>query len=62
MMPSPTGDVGMLHAHAPAYFWIKGKGPLDQRRPRFGATHATGRLGELPNSHGIGVSKGSKNP
>ncbi|MBM3522824.1 MAG: extracellular solute-binding protein, partial [Alphaproteobacteria bacterium] len=22
-----TGNVGMLHAHAPAYFWFKGKGP-----------------------------------
>ena len=55
-----TGDVGMLHAHAPAYFWIKGKGPWING-DTLGASHAPGGWA-TPNSHGIGVSKGSKNP
>ena len=55
-----TGDVGMLHAHAPAYFWIKGKGPWING-DTLGAAHVPGGWA-TPNSHGLGVSKGSKNP
>jgi ABC-type glycerol-3-phosphate transport system substrate-binding protein len=55
-----TGNVGMLHAHAPAYFWIKGKGPWINK-DTLGAAHAPGNWA-TPNSHGLGISKGSKNP
>ena len=55
-----TGNVGMLHAHAPAYFWIKGKGPWINA-DTLGAAHVPGNWA-TPNSHGLGVSKGSKNP
>jgi ABC-type glycerol-3-phosphate transport system substrate-binding protein len=55
-----TGNVGMLHAHAPAYFWIKGKGPWING-DTLGAAHAPGGWA-TPNSHGLGISKGSKNP
>lgn len=55
-----TGNVGMLHAHAPAYFWIKGKGPWING-DTLGAAQAPGNWA-TPNSHGLGISKGSKNP
>jgi ABC-type glycerol-3-phosphate transport system substrate-binding protein len=55
-----TGNVGMLHAHAPAFFWIKGKGPWING-DTLGAAHAPGSWA-TPNSHGFGISKGSKNP
>jgi ABC-type glycerol-3-phosphate transport system substrate-binding protein len=55
-----AGNVGMLHAHSPAYFFFKGQGSWVTpetlgvaQMPGFFAT---------PNSHGLGVSKGSKNP
>jgi ABC-type glycerol-3-phosphate transport system substrate-binding protein len=55
-----TGNVGMLHAHAPAFFWIKGKGPWING-DTLGAAQAPGDWA-TPNSHGLGISKGSKNP
>lgn len=55
-----TGNVGMLHAHAPAFFWIKGKGPWING-DTLGAAHVPGNWA-TPNSHGLGISKGSKNP
>lgn len=55
-----TGNVGMLHAHAPAYFWIKGKGPWINA-DTLGAAHVPGNWA-TPNSHGLGISKGSKHP
>ena len=55
-----TGNVGMLHAHAPAFFWIKGKGPWING-DTLGAAQAPGGWA-TPNSHGLGLSKGSKNP
>lgn len=55
-----TGNVGMLHAHAPAYFWIKGKGPWING-DTLGAAQAPGDWA-TPNSHGLGISKGSKQP
>ena len=55
-----AGNVGMLHAHSPAYFFFKGQGSWVTpetlgvaQMPGFYAT---------PNSHGLGISKGSKNP
>lgn len=55
-----SGNVGMLHAHAPAYFWIKGKGPWINA-DTLGAAHVPGNWA-TPNSHGLGISKGSRNP
>ena len=55
-----TGNVGMLHAHAPAFFWIKGKGPWING-DTLGAAQMPGNWA-TPNSHGLGISKGSKNP
>ena len=55
-----TGNVGMLHAHAPAFFWIKGKGPWINGET-LGAAQMPGNWA-TPNSHGLGISKGSKAP
>ena len=55
-----TGNVGMLQAHAPAFFWIKGKGPWINGET-LGATQMPGNWA-TPNSHGLGISKGSKQP
>lgn len=55
-----TGNVGMLQAHAPAFFWIKGKGPWISG-DTLGAAQMPGNWA-TPNSHGLGVSKGSKQP
>ena len=55
-----TGNVGMLQAHAPAFFWIKGKGPWINAET-LGAAQMPGNWA-TPNSHGLGISKGSKNP
>lgn len=55
-----TGNVGMLQAHAPAFFWIKGKGPWING-DTLGAAQAPGDWA-TPNSHGLGISKGAKNP
>ncbi|HMR34342.1 MAG TPA: extracellular solute-binding protein [Geminicoccaceae bacterium] len=55
-----AGTVGMHHAHSPAYFAIKGQGPWVGPET-LGAAHAPGGWA-TPNSHGLGISKGSKNP
>jgi ABC-type glycerol-3-phosphate transport system substrate-binding protein len=55
-----TGNVGMLQAHAPAFFWIKGKGPWISGET-LGAAQMPGNWA-TPNSHGLGISKGSKQP
>jgi ABC-type glycerol-3-phosphate transport system substrate-binding protein len=55
-----TGNIGMLQAHAPAFFWIKGKGPWINGET-LGAAQMPGNWA-TPNSHGLGISKGSKQP
>lgn len=55
-----AGNVGMLHAHAPAYFYVKGQGKWVTPET-LGVSHAPGFFA-TPNSHGLGISKGSKNP
>ena len=55
-----TGNVGMLQAHAPAFFWIKGKGPWINGET-LGAAQMPGNWA-TPNCHGLGISKGSKQP
>jgi ABC-type glycerol-3-phosphate transport system substrate-binding protein len=54
-----AGNVGMLHAHAPAYFFIKGGQWVTG--DTLGVAHAPGGFA-TPNSHGLGISKASKNP
>jgi ABC-type glycerol-3-phosphate transport system substrate-binding protein len=55
-----AGNVGMLHAHSPAYFFFKGQGSWVTPET-LGVAHMPGYYA-TPNSHGLGISKGSKNP
>ena len=55
-----AGNVGMLHAHSPAYFFVKGQGPW-VNADTLGAAQAPGDF-STPNSHGLGISKGSRHP
>lgn len=55
-----AGNVGMLQAHAPAYFYVKGQGKWVTPET-LGCIHPPGNFA-TPNSHGLGISKGSKNP
>jgi ABC-type glycerol-3-phosphate transport system substrate-binding protein len=52
--------VGMLHAHASAYFFIKGQGTWINP-DTLGVAHAPGYWA-TPTNHGFGISKSSKNP
>jgi ABC-type glycerol-3-phosphate transport system substrate-binding protein len=55
-----AGNVGMLHAHSPAYFFVKGQGKWVTPET-LGVAHAPGGFA-TPNSHGLGISNASKNP
>jgi ABC-type glycerol-3-phosphate transport system substrate-binding protein len=55
-----AGNVGMHHAHSPAFFFIRGQGKW-VGPDTLGAAHFPGGW-STPNSHGLGISKGSKNP
>ena len=55
-----SGTVGMMHAHASAYFFVKGQGRWINP-DTLGATQAPGGWA-TPTNHGFGVSKSSKNP
>jgi len=55
-----AGNVGMLHAHSPAYFFFKGQGSWVTPES-LGVAHMPG-FWATPNSHGLGISKSSKNP
>jgi ABC-type glycerol-3-phosphate transport system substrate-binding protein len=55
-----AGNVGMLHAHSPAYFFIRGQGSW-VNGDTLGVAQAPGNY-STPNSHGLGVSRGSRNP
>jgi ABC-type glycerol-3-phosphate transport system substrate-binding protein len=55
-----SGTVGMLHAHAPAFLWFKGKAPwVDENT--VGAAHLPGGW-STPNSHSWLISKSTKLP
>jgi len=56
-----AGNVGMLHAHSPAYFFFRGQGGSWVNKDTLGVAHMPGGYA-TPNSHGLGISKGSKNP
>jgi ABC-type glycerol-3-phosphate transport system substrate-binding protein len=55
-----AGNVGMLHAHSPAYFFVKGQGKW-VAPDTLGVAHVPGGFA-TPNSHGLGISKTSRNP
>ncbi len=55
-----AGNVGMLHAHSPAYFFVRGQGNW-VNSDTLGVAHAPGGF-STPNSHGLGISRGSRNP
>lgn len=55
-----SGHVGMLHAHSPAYLYIKGQGPW-VTESTLGVAQMPGNWA-VPNSHGLGISKLSRNP
>ena len=55
-----AGNVGMLHAHSSAYVFVKGQGNWINA-DTLGVGHAPGYWA-TPNNHGLGISKGSKNP
>jgi ABC-type glycerol-3-phosphate transport system substrate-binding protein len=55
-----SGRIGMLNAHSPAYYYIKGQGAWVSP-DTLGAVQGPGDWA-VPNSHGLGISKGSKNP
>ena len=55
-----AGNVGMLQAHSPAFFFIRGQAPWINSNT-LGVAQAPGGWA-TPNSHGLGISKGSKNP
>jgi ABC-type glycerol-3-phosphate transport system substrate-binding protein len=55
-----SGRVGILHAHSPAYLYIKGQGPWVSA-DTLGIAEFPGNW-SVPNSHGLGISKQSRNP
>ena len=55
-----SGRIGMLHAHSPAYLYIKGQGPW-VNETTLGVAQMPGNWA-VPNSHGLGISKQSRNP
>jgi ABC-type glycerol-3-phosphate transport system substrate-binding protein len=55
-----SGTVGFHHAHAPAFFYIRGSGKW-VNADTLGVAHMPGGFA-TPNSHGLGISKSSKHP
>jgi len=55
-----AGNIGILHAHAPAFLWMKSKGKW-MNSDTVGATHLPGGW-STPNSHSWLISKGCKYP
>jgi len=55
-----AGTIGILHAHAPAFLWMKSKGKW-MNSDTVGATHLPGGW-STPNSHSWLISKGCKDP
>jgi ABC-type glycerol-3-phosphate transport system substrate-binding protein len=55
-----SGRIGMLQAHSPAYYFIKGQGKWVSPET-LGVTQFPGNWA-VPNSHGLGISKNSQNP
>jgi ABC-type glycerol-3-phosphate transport system substrate-binding protein len=55
-----SGQVGMLNAHAPAYFFLKGQGAWINA-DTLGVAELPGNW-SVPTLHGYGISKGTKDP
>ena len=55
-----SGRIGMLQAHSPAYYFIKGQAKW-VNESTLGVAQFPGYWA-VPNSHGLGISKESKNP
>jgi ABC-type glycerol-3-phosphate transport system substrate-binding protein len=55
-----SGTVGLHHAHAPAFFYVRGGGKW-VGPDTLGVAHMPGGYA-TPNSHGFGISKSSKHP
>ncbi|MFI5012751.1 MAG: ABC transporter substrate-binding protein [Hyphomicrobiales bacterium] len=55
-----AGNVGMLHAHASSYFFVKTQGSWI-KPDTIGIAEVPG-FWSTPNVHGYGISKGAKNP
>lgn len=55
-----SGQVGMLNAHAPAYFFLKGQGAWINP-DTLGVAELPGNW-SVPTLHGYGISKGTKDP
>jgi len=55
-----SGNVGMLHAHAPAFLWFKSQAPWVNEET-VGAAHLPGGW-STPNSHAMLISKSTKYP
>ena len=55
-----SGRIGMLNAHSPAYYFIKGQAKWVSAET-LGVAQFPGDW-SVPNSHGFGISKGSKDP
>jgi len=55
-----SGTVGFHHAHAPAFFYVRGGGKWVSA-DTLGVAHVPGGYA-TPNSHGFGISKSSKHP
>lgn len=55
-----SGQVGMLNAHAPAYFFLKGQGAWINQES-LGVAELPGNW-SVPTLHGYAISKGTKDP
>lgn len=55
-----AGNIGILHAHAPAFLWMKAKGKW-MNENTVGAAHIPGGW-STPNSHSLLISKACKYP
>ena len=55
-----TGNIGLYEAHAPAYLYFSGQGKW-VNQDTLGVAEMPGGW-STPNSHGLGISKGSKYP
>jgi ABC-type glycerol-3-phosphate transport system substrate-binding protein len=56
-----AGNVGMYHAHSSAFFVLRGAANWPINEDTLGIGHLPGFY-STPNSHGLAISKGAKNP
>lgn len=56
-----SGNIGMFHAHSPAFNWFRGEGSKWVNAETLGVAHFPGGYA-VPNTHGLGISRSSKHP